>query len=149
MFDPYINVIAIVASGVIHMIIGALWYGPIFGKQWMALVDMTEEQINNADQNRIIKTYGVSFLNALIMAFVLAYAVDIVLNIRFGQVPPPALDLITTGLKTGFFAWLGFIATTLLTNGLYEDKPIKLWTINAGYWLMTLVTIGAVIALWR
>lgn len=131
------------------MIIGALWYGPIFGKQWMALVGTTEENIRSTGQNELMKTYGISFVSALVMAFMLAYFVDILLQIKFGQIPPTALDLVFTGTQTAFFIWLGFTASTMLTNGLYEDKPLKLWAINAGYWLISLLTMGAVIALWR
>lgn len=31
-----VNVIAIIGAAVVSVIVGSLWYGPVFGKQWIA-----------------------------------------------------------------------------------------------------------------
>ena len=45
---PNINLIAVGLAGLMGMTVGALWYGPIFGKQWMKLMGFTKETINEA-----------------------------------------------------------------------------------------------------
>ena len=35
MHVPDLNYLAIVVAGIVPMIVGALWYGPIFGKRWL------------------------------------------------------------------------------------------------------------------
>ena len=47
-------------------------------------------------------------------------------------------------IQSGFWTWLGFIATVLFVNNLYQGKPIGLWLIDAGYWLLGLLA-GAII----
>lgn len=32
------STLAVVLAAVVSMIVGWLWYGPLFGKQWMALM---------------------------------------------------------------------------------------------------------------
>ncbi|MYI84759.1 MAG: DUF1761 domain-containing protein, partial [Rhodothermaceae bacterium] len=39
------NWIAFVIAIFLPMIIGSLWYGPLFGKMWMRMMNLTEEKI--------------------------------------------------------------------------------------------------------
>ncbi|MBK6498787.1 MAG: DUF1761 domain-containing protein [Saprospiraceae bacterium] len=39
------NWLAILGSGLVPMAVGALWYGPLFGKVWMKEADMSLEKI--------------------------------------------------------------------------------------------------------
>ena len=39
-----VNWIAVIAAAVSAFVLGGLWYGPLFGKKWMALVGLSEEQ---------------------------------------------------------------------------------------------------------
>lgn len=32
-----INYLAVIAAGVASMVVGSLWYGPLFGRKWVAL----------------------------------------------------------------------------------------------------------------
>ena len=40
-----INFLAVLVCGVVSMIIGATWYGPLFGKKWMKEEGSTEEEL--------------------------------------------------------------------------------------------------------
>lgn len=53
------------------------------------------------------------------------------------------------GLQTGFWSWLGFVATTLFVTVLYTMKPLTLWLIDGGYWLVCMLAGGALLAVWR
>jgi hypothetical protein len=53
------------------------------------------------------------------------------------------------GAVTGLLAWAGFIATSLLGPVLWEGKPMALFAINAGYYLVSLLLMGSIIGLWR
>ena len=53
------------------------------------------------------------------------------------------------GMFVGFIAWLGFFAAIQFPQGVYENRPVKLFAINGGYWLVGLLTAGAVLAVWR
>ena len=44
-------------------------------------------------------------------------------------------------------AWLGFIASTMTANHRFQARPARLTVINAGHWLLVIVTQGIVIGL--
>ena len=48
----------------------------------------------------------------------------------------------------GFFNWLGFIAVTMFMTTLYEKRPFKLLLINNGFQLLSLLVMGALVAVW-
>ena len=60
---------AIVVSAVAYWMLGALWYGVLFGQRWMALEGMTMEQARSANP---ALPYVTSFALDLLIAFVLA-----------------------------------------------------------------------------
>jgi hypothetical protein len=40
-----LNWIAVIVAGASSLVLGAIWYAPpVFGKKWMALAGLTEEQ---------------------------------------------------------------------------------------------------------
>ena len=42
-------------------------------------------------------------------------------------------------------AWLGFVATIMLGQKYYENRSNELFSINAGYQLVGIVAMGAII----
>lgn len=50
-----INYLAVIVSMIVAMVIGFLWYGPVFGKMWIHLMDFTSEHMEAA------KTKGMSY----------------------------------------------------------------------------------------
>lgn len=140
MFLVPINYLAVLACGVLSMALGFLWYGPLFGEEWMKLVGMTKDKMEKAKQD-MNKTYTLSFLSSVVMAYVLAH---------FVWFSAPGAGTVLVGIKTGIWAWLGFVATTSLSQYLYslEKKPMKLYVIDTGYYLVLLVLMGVVLAVW-
>jgi hypothetical protein len=53
------------------------------------------------------------------------------------------------GIFVGFIVWLGFFAAPNLPQGIYENRPFKLFAINNGYWLIGLIIVGIVLAVWK
>lgn len=132
-----VNFWAILVAAILNMAIGAFWYSTSgFGKTWMSLVGMSKEKME-AGKKEAGKYYIVSFVGALIMAYVLSHI------IAFAQV-----DTIFGGIQTGFLVWLGFVVTTSLGDYLFADRPKKLYVLNNGYYLVSLCVMGAVLAVW-
>lgn len=132
-----INYLAVLVGAIINMVIGFIWYGPLFGKAWMKLLGFTKADMERAKEKGMGKTYALGFLSGLVMVWVLAMFVG-------------WLDLQTAaeGARVGLTVWLGFIATTFLGSILWEGKPKKLYYINVGYYLVSLAIVGAVLAIW-
>lgn len=123
----------ILLSAVAAMGVGSVWYGPLFGKSWMSLVGMGKSDINKKEMPKL---YGIMFLGAIVEAYILSHF------IHYAGAVGPIL-----GAKTGLWAWLGFVATTMIGNYLFAKRPMKLYYIDAGYALVNLLMMGAVIGL--
>ena len=128
------NLLAVLLGGVAAMVIGALYYGPLFGKAWMRLMNTTEEEIQ-ATMNPL-KTYGLTFIAFLVVAYVLGHIVQ-AYAAAFG------LSGLMAGLQAGFWCWLGFVAAIRWQAVAYEDEPLALYGLNLGYNLLCFLAIGA------
>jgi hypothetical protein len=121
-------VLAIIAS----IILGFAWYGPLFGKQWMKLMGITQKQMKAAQKKGMPKsTYLWMILGSLITS--------LVVNALFPMTSWAAI-------KMAAMVWLGFIAPVLLSSVLWEGRPWKLYIINLGYYLVNLVAMSLIIA---
>ena len=127
-----VNYWAVLASGVGAMVLGAIWYN-VFSKPWLKGVGLTEAKVSKGSN----LTYLWSFLAMLVIAYVLAHAVSVF-----------EADSVTEGLMAGGWAWLGFSATTVAINYLYQQKSLKLFAIDAGYLLLVFMLSGAILANW-
>jgi len=139
-----INYLAVLVSTALMMILGGLWYGPIFGKQWIGLMGFDPKKVAEMQavgMSGMWKNYSMMALGALIMSFILAHAV-IFANAYLGT------SGIEGGLMTGFMSWIGFIAPVTLGTVLWEGKPWKLWVINTLYYLVGLLIVGALLSVW-
>jgi len=132
--DIHVNYYAVLVAAVASMVIGYLWYGPLFGQEWGKLLGI---KIESVDKNAAMKSYLWGYLFAAVTAYVLAHFVQLV----------GATDWMG-GVSTGFWVWLGFFFTTTVMNIMYEMKPMKLAWINVGYQLVNLLVMGAILAGW-
>lgn len=141
MFD--INIWAVLMAATAHVIIGFVWYSPaLFGKVWIKLmgfnVDTPEGKTAWEERQKSMnKTWILTVLGALLMAYALAYFMGMFIVETLGK-----------ALFIGFIAWLGFIATTSFINTLFTGKSKKLWAIDNCYPLVSMLVMSVIIVLW-
>ena len=136
---PQINYLAVVVAAVAAFALGWIWYGPLFGKAWGSMVGVNMD-IKPAG-SKMAKTIILNLIGTLIMAWVLDHAlIFAIAYLKMGGAQG--------GLMGGFFNWLGFIAPVTLGVVLWENKPWKLWFLNAGYYLVSLCVMGVILAVW-
>lgn len=129
MFD--VNWLAVVLAALAGFVVGGIWYGPVMGKRWMGAVGLSEEQIKGGSMGLI---YGGAFAFSLLASWTLAHT--------FGTY---AQDLsIPVRVMTAFGVALGFIVPAIGTNYLFSQKSKTLFFIDAGYWLLFYIAMGAV-----
>ncbi len=129
-----INYLAVAVAAILSMVIGAVWYSPqVFGAQWMKLIGKKAKDL----QDGVNTSYVIAGLGFLLIAYVMAHFVSYA-----------GSDTFTKGLETGFWLWLGFVATTLAINSAFSFRPQKLWAIDAGYYLVCFLVSGALLAIW-
>lgn len=129
---------AILVAALTAWLVGALWYSPVlFAKAWAKAHGYTPEKIA-AMQANAARAYAGSFVAFLLIATVLSVFLD-----RLGA------DSLHDGAGWGLHAWLGFALPIGFTANLYSDKSIMAFVIDAGYQLVYLAAMGAILGAWR
>ncbi len=129
-----LNIWAVLVAALSTFLIGGLWYSPaLFGKAWMKENGFTEEQMKNSS---MMKIFGLAFVLGLVAAVNLAMFLG------------SEADL-TMGAFYGFLAGFGWVATFVGTHYLFERKSFRLFLINAGYSVVALTVMGAIIGAWH
>jgi hypothetical protein len=138
--DTTINLIPVVAAGVINMVLGALWYSPfVMGRLWMRSMGKTQDEIKQGfSMTSMGFTYMVNTIASLLFAYVLAHIVKFASLTTFAE-----------GAKVGFWVWLGFVVTTVIPGYMYESRPKLLYFIFIAYQLISIVLMGGIIAMWQ
>jgi hypothetical protein len=132
------NFLAVILAAISAMVVGFVWYGPLFGKLWINLSGFKEEDMQKAQEQGMTKYYAVAFVGALVTAFVLSLIINVT-NVS------STIFSVTLAL----WIWLGFVVTTLLSSVLWEGKPFKLFLLNISQQLVTLVVMAIILSLWK
>lgn len=129
-----ISVIVAAAAG---MILGFLWYGPVFGNYWIKLMKFTAKDMEAAKKKGMTAQYFATFIGSIIMAF----ALDMLFQ---------ALGVTSIGGAWAFavIVWVGFFLTLTLSSVLWEGKPLQLYILNNLYNLANLLIVSAILAAW-
>lgn len=158
-----VNFLAVLAAAVSALVVGFIWYNPkVFGNDWMQAAGMTEEQIKGWNMAKI---FGLAFFFVFLLAFAMQFltihqtgAMGMVGGDVENALPSYAAFMADYGnvFRTfkhgalhGTIAGI-FIALPIIgTNALVERKSAKYIFINAGYWVVTLAIMGAIVCGWR
>jgi hypothetical protein len=132
-----VNYISVLVAAVVSMALGFLWYGPLLGKPWMKEKGLTAEKLKN-EQKQMGMYYGLSFLVSLVTAYVLFHIMA--LSMAYFNLPK-----LQTGLTSAFWVWLGFMMPVQLTATIFGGKNWKLFGIDTGYQLVSVLGMGAVL----
>lgn len=113
--------------------LGGVWYGPLFGKAWMAALGKREEDIRPTPLPFVI-----SFVSAAGTAIGIALLVA-------------ALNLATlaSGLALGALVGVLFIAAAMASDSAFCGTGLPLFLIQAGYRVVYSLLMGGVLAIWR
>jgi len=128
------NYAAVVVSAVVYWLLGAVWYGFLFSKPWMALEHLTEEQ---AKAMNPVLPYIITFALNILIAFVLAQ----ICTWRNANTA-------ARGAAVGILLWIGFVGPMTYTTYMYEMRPMQLFAINEFYSLVGLFLMGLILGAW-
>lgn len=128
-----INWLAALVAALATFVLGGLWYGPLFGRVWLRMSGLTEEQAKRANMPFIL---GVSFLLELVASIVLAMFIG-----------PDA----TFGFAVAAAAAVGacWVAPALGVVYLFEQRPFAHWAVNAGFQVVAFTLMGVILGVWR
>jgi hypothetical protein len=130
-----VNIWGVILAGFSYLIVGALWYSPLlFGKEWTKLNGFTDEDFKTNKPMWMIT--GLSFLSAVVASFVISMVLGPNPNAIFGAI---------IGACIAFF----WITMSKLTNVLFENQPVRLFLLHAGFDIVSFMVMGAIVGYWR
>ena len=137
-----VNIVAILVAVVVNFVIGFIWYTPLFGKAWGK--EMGHDPDEKPDKSVMIKGMAFMFIGNFLFAWVLAH------NIAAWQFVPGITDmgLIPNVLMTAIFTWAGFYLPGELGATVWQKNSWKLFAINSGYHLVSLLVVALIITAW-
>jgi hypothetical protein len=128
-----INWLAVVLGTIVFFALGAVWYTALFGKAWQREVGLSDEQLR-AGGNMAL-TMGT--------CFVLEFIVVLTLGHLFAFLHPG--DHAKMMMASGF--GLAIMSPAIGITYLYMRKSLKLWLIDAGYFVIGMTAVGLVFVL--
>jgi hypothetical protein len=127
---PQVNLLAVFLATVAAFVLGGIWYGPLFGKAWMAAHGFTPEQLRQGFNP--VRTYGLMFVIGLVTAYTLALFLG------------PDVDW-STGALYGLVAGAVWVGGSIATNYQFENTGNLLLMINGGYHAVRFLVMGAIL----
>ena len=131
----HVQLPAVLAAAIVGMIIGMIWYSPlIFGRIWMQLIHLTEEECKEGMGPRPL---FISFASEIMSAYVIA--------LLLAMIQPFSLP--------AAYVIVGLIVLSapipLAINGLlWERRPLRLVIINFGHTLVSTLGVVTVLHTW-
>lgn len=134
-----VNYWAVLVAAISSMVVGSIWYGPLFGKMYISLMgwDKLPQDQRDAMKKDMTMTYVWQFLASLVMFYVLAEFIALLGKTN-----------VMGAMQVAFWAWLGFIVTLKLGDALWGGK-IKLFWLGTGNSLVTILVGAAILGAWR
>jgi Protein of unknown function (DUF1761) len=141
----HINYLAMLAAVVLSFTFGWLWYGPIAGRKWAALMNLPADF--KPDRKFMLRSMALQLLGTFLIAYVMAHGGEVWrASVWNAGVDEP---FYVYGFFNAFFTWIGFFVPMLLGSVAWEGRPWALFGLNAAYHFINLQIIGMILAYWR
>ncbi len=128
-----VNWLAVVLGAVAFFVVGALWYGPLFGKVWQR-----EACPGERPQGPVVaRNLGLTFLCELIVAGAFGHLV------ARTQPSPHVIMMMAVGLA------LAVMAPAIGIGYIHQRKSLTLFAIDTGHLAAGMAALGAVFVLLR
>jgi hypothetical protein len=125
---------SILLAGIIVLLLEQRWYSPrVFGAMWLRLTNLSPEQVEQGRRRTRISAL-VGLLAGMLIALVMAY-----IGAELG------VHSFASAAALGALCWVGFCAPALMSQVLWDQKPLMLFLINASYWLLSFVLIALIL----
>lgn len=137
-----VNLLAVLVCGVIAMVLGFIWYGPLFGKKWMQIMHASPKDLEERKkmQQSAGPLYVIQFVLSVFQAYVLAHYIA-----GWGGGASP--------MENSLWIWAAFIMPMVAQGAMWNNDSAKVsWArflIQAGYQLILFIVFALVLGSWR
>jgi hypothetical protein len=155
------NFIAVLVASLASLLIGYVWYNPkVFGSIWMREAGLTEEELKKGS---MVKIFGLTIIYSLLLAFwmpqLVIHQVGVIQSaggnvndpayLEFMKVHGDAFRYFKHGALHGLMSGIAIALPITAINGLFERKSWKYIAIHAGYWMVVMAIMGAIVCGWK
>jgi len=114
--------------------VGALWYGVIFAKPWQRAAGLSNTQLRAGNMGLI---FGLTFAFEMLIAMVLWHLI--------ARTDPPQFVVMMMAMGFAF----GIMIPAIGINYLHQRKPLALFLIDAGHFLVAMAAMGGMFVWFR
>jgi hypothetical protein len=123
MTNPHIDLLAVLIAAFANALIGFVWYS-----RWL----FQEKSEESAPRKKMARVWG--FGVALLSAYILGFF-EMFLGVT----------TVSDGMFVGFLVWLGFVATTQISQVIWGKMHFKKFLIHSGCQLLAYLSMGGII----
>jgi len=148
MVMPTINYLAIILAGLIPSIIGAIYYGPLFGKSWRDSLGKSEEELTPSNP---ALAYGGSMLLSMLLAMSMNFTIGLVhkdVN-ESGELFINSHFTFGHGALHGGMIGLTVIMPIVVSLGIFHKLGWKTNLMNAVFWVICTAIMGGILDAWQ
>lgn len=132
-----LNWVAILVAAIVSFLFEALWYSA-FLNEWIAGIGRTKEWLTSNTGVSPPVQYAVAILCSIVVAVVFTICIQ-----ASGE------QTAVRGIIVAAVIWLGFIATSVAKEYIFEVRSLQIYAINTGYALIDYMIIGAIVGAWK
>jgi hypothetical protein len=137
----HVNYLAVVVCAIASMVVGWVWYGPLFGKTWMKAMGMNPN-MSPEEMKSMQKDATPGYVAMVAGALVMAYSLDRVMS-HFGVIG------LQQALKVAGEIWLGFVATVFLGGVFFEKRGWTHYFLTVGFQLVNMLVYALILVSWK
>jgi hypothetical protein len=142
---PDFNPLAMLVAAIAAMIIGFIWYGPLFNKLWMEGMgwDPNDKAHTEKMKKSATSAYIQMFIGVILQVWVLTHV------LWAFSLALPETKGIMAGVQGGFWVWLGFVLPIKYGDKIWGGKKFKYVAIDLGYYLVNLIVMSVILSVWK
>jgi hypothetical protein len=138
MVSPHVrhNYLAIAVAAVASFLLLTVWY-TLFLDAWLKGIGRDRAWLVGVGVSQVLQSCTTLLATAL-----LAICIS-----SFVQLTGPQTAM--RGIKVAAGLWLGCVLPVRATESVYEVRSYTWFAINLGFWLLTMVLMGAIVGAWK
>ena len=144
---PPINWLAVIVAGLIPSIMGAIFYGPLFEKQWLSSLGKSKEEMIPSNMGL---TYGLAIIMAMLLSINMKLTIEMIhRDVINGELAFNSFNTFGHGAFHGLLMCLFIVAPIIVSLSLFQKNSGKNILLNVVFWCITMTLMGGILDSWN
>lgn len=139
----HINYLAIIIAVIAHFVLGFIWYTPLFGKIWAKELGFDTTQ--PPPKGSLVRGMVFNLIGNFLFAWMFYSNIAVWNPVTWGLPANPEMTPMHSAFAAAIFTWIGFFLPVDLNTVAWEMKSWKLFFINTGYHLVSLLLVATIL----